>query len=1113
MSDYIKPDYLKSIPREFYYSNVYPKDEGKSKHMGLKVKIDLTPFRDYLTNSKNNLMKASRVKADCFEIKNRTILKPRFTLIKVNTANCIKIKKPLGYYYSIEWNEEWGDVESFDAIMQRITPIVTSSDIIDVYNGKLFFHTDKELDCEKSYVLYVKDSDDGEKCIVKPVDFSDINSFRVELDNGESASSSIKEDHINIFYHGGKPSSIKLFNKLVIDIVSFEQVDWEISKFVLGNSKIVAWEQKDYFIVDEGVDDEKPTLYYDGQKIEYTIIEKQAIERIIGDKRVVFNDRKLEIIDPSFGEVEDKLTIKGLPFEILTLGDKLRKQFRKEGSIIVELIEDDHFSNDIYTNVSFFFRETTERLVDENEDEYRIGLKYENYNQIEILKVNKRNEPIPIQTIPKTLSIIPNARQIQMQLNALDSLINRPNKDHAPLLELMQDKRYAEFDACNYESVIIPKWYKLTNPDYEGCNNQREFVKKALATPDFAFLEGPPGSGKTTTILEIVAQMIAKGQKVILAASTNAAIDNILERLDTLPAEIKDKIIATRIGNESAISDSVENYKITRANEYYDEILERANLVCGTIIGILQHPQFNLSQKMAPIIPLYDCLIIDEASKTTFQEFLVPALYAKKWILSGDLKQLTPYIDQESIEASLTQIQGFNLFHQQAQAFLMLLDKEIFRRKNELGVKERFAIKVDGRVIDSLCELVDDYPYRAIGAISKRRNKYGYSVSKDEFISGEKSIFVYGADVLFIDKEIYDEVVELLPKDFIVVNGDNDFSDYQNRAYFKNFERKVFNSNVKDVSKYKVEIARLLKEKSWASEIAWRLCRIQELFMLKEIERTDSDRYKKQIEERIPTFAKEKIERTISLLQEISLPSVLQLLQKGIDHSVVENKNKTTLNSGFDGYDLQDRHTMLEYQHRMHNDISRFCAKEIYNGEALHNGTIINRNWDYSRYSRRAIWLNVNSDRNCSNENAKEVDVIVEEIKAFVEYASKNPKKNGEKWSIACLTYYRKQEKLLKEKIKNIFNDKRAKNYYVDENKDIELMIYTVDKFQGKEADVVFLSMIKCGAVPLGFMDSPNRLNVALTRAKYQMVIVGNKEYFNGNACKSRLLRKVAEEY
>ena len=63
--------------------------------------------------------------------------------------------------------------------------------------------------------------------------------------------------------------------------------------------------------------------------------------------------------------------------------------------------------------------------------------------------------------------------------------------------------------------------------------------------------------------------------------------------------------------------------------------------------------------------------------------------------------------------------------------------EHFFRRKNELGVKERFAIKVDGRVIDSLCELVDDYPYRAIGAIGKRRNKYVYSVSKEEFITGE----------------------------------------------------------------------------------------------------------------------------------------------------------------------------------------------------------------------------------------------------------------------------------------------------------------------------------------------------------------------------------------
>lgn len=38
--------------------------------------------------------------------------------------------------------------------------------------------------------------------------------------------------------------------------------------------------------------------------------------------------------------------------------------------------------------------------------------------------------------------------------------------------------------------------------------------------------------------------------------------------------------------------------------------------------------------------------------------------------------------------------------------------------------------------------------------------------------------------------------------------------------------------------------------------------------------------------------------------------------------------------------------------------------------------------------------------------------------------------------------------------------------------------------------------MVKSGEVGLGFMDSPNRLNVALTRAKFQRVIVGDRDYF-----------------
>ena len=47
-------------------------------------------------------------------------------------------------------------------------------------------------------------------------------------------------------------------------------------------------------------------------------------------------------------------------------------------------------------------------------------------------------------------------------------------------------------------------------------------------------------------------------------------------------------------------------------------------------------------------------LILDEASKTTFSEFIVPALHAKKWVIVGDCRQLSPYVDDREIEVNVS---------------------------------------------------------------------------------------------------------------------------------------------------------------------------------------------------------------------------------------------------------------------------------------------------------------------------------------------------------------------------------------------------------------------------------------------------------------------------
>ena len=64
-----------------------------------------------------------------------------------------------------------------------------------------------------------------------------------------------------------------------------------------------------------------------------------------------------------------------------------------------------------------------------------------------------------------------------------------------------------------------------------GCNNsQMEAVEKALSH-SMSVIEGPPGTGKTQTILNIVANILTQGKTVLIVSNNNAAVENIKEKL------------------------------------------------------------------------------------------------------------------------------------------------------------------------------------------------------------------------------------------------------------------------------------------------------------------------------------------------------------------------------------------------------------------------------------------------------------------------------------------------------------------------------------------------------------------------------------------------------
>ena len=60
----------------------------------------------------------------------------------------------------------------------------------------------------------------------------------------------------------------------------------------------------------------------------------------------------------------------------------------------------------------------------------------------------------------------------------------------------------------------------------------------------------------------------------------------------------------------------------------------------------------------------------------------------------------------------------------------------------------------------------------------------------------------------------------------------------------------------------------------------------------------------------------------------------------------------------------------------------------------------------------------------------------------------------------------------------------------------VMIVVNSSDRFQGQEADVVFISLRNGSRI--GFFDSPSRMNVAITRPRELRIIVGNHEYFSG---------------
>ena len=369
-------------------------------------------------------------------------------------------------------------------------------------------------------------------------------------------------------------------------------------------------------------------------------------------------------------------------------------------------------------------------------------------------------------------------------------------------------------------------------------------------------------------------------------------------------------------------------------------------------------------------------------------------------------------------------------------------------------------------------------------------------------------------DVLFIGgDDVQNQLPKYLPAAFIPINAKDNRLQFRFNAVQKTLAytlnparyKEIFNAD--EIQNY---LQREFSTKEWATEIAWRIDRDFQLRQKREKNQHYNQGLKALLPQAAQGYKAEDIDRRIRTVASVALPSILESLIKGVAHRHLDN----ILGEGLPPEIKKSRYTILDYQHRMHSDISAFPRQFIYNNEALQdlqNPISIDdlRQWSYPRYPSRSLWYDLPNAKAMQSSNKAEVEAIKRELKAFLDFAAHNPPPKGEPhWTVACLTFYRAQERLLCEMLRQLCQQPTMHSHFSSPQASIKL--HTVDKFQGHEADIVFLSMVQTYRV--GFLDNPNRLNVAVTRAKFQLLIFGKHEYFaNLSKDNSEELQKLAK--